>query len=349
LPGECLETIAERIRRSGYFARFVSPAATVAAVGEGEPQLIRTDLHHALVRRARPGRTIFVVGGPGSGKTTLWHTLTEAAVRKDPPLVPVRFNVHWLARHETREDIIRASLGGLLSEDQIVALDRDRRLLILIDGLNEIAYSTRVSERARTAIADMLDGPEQCPVIATTRAPVPGGLRLPDSYKQSVQVVLHQFDEQQLDEVVRKHGLDVASFRPYLGTSRLAELAGNPHLLTMLIEVFRAEPEEPAPGSVVQLVQRFFELKWQQSRDAIDHADVLQTPFVKALATLAWHMRVEGRASVPPAEWSDLLSPVAERLERDGIDIQSIIDRAHAYYVMELEDGNLQFLNFRKF
>ena len=344
---DSLEKIAERVQTTDYFKYFVSPSARIVDELDTESQILRGDLPLKLVSRAQPGSTIFILGGPGSGKTILWHMLTEAAIRCDPPLVPVRFNVHWLAKHETRQGLLHATLAGLFTDQQIGELDRERRLLLLIDGLNEIAYSTTITERARTTVSDMIDGPEHCPVIATSRVPVPTNLRLPGSFKEQVEILLKRFEDQQVDELLHKHGLDVQCFHAYLGTARLEQLASNPHLLSMLLSLFEVAPEVPAPNSVVELFERFFEVKWQQFRDIIDRADVVRTPFVKALSTLAWHMQVHGKNSVAPAEWSDLLSPFADALQRDGIDQQMIIDRAHAYYVMELDEGSLQFVHER--
>ena len=345
---QTLAQLADRVRQGECFRLFVSPSASMVRRGEEEPRMVRDDLPQRIAAMARQRVTLLIQGGPGSGKTTLWTVLTEAAADHDPPLVPVPIDVRTLLDAQTREEVIRRALPGCFSDAQIAELDDQRRLLLLIDGLSEIEHATRISDRAKTLVAQMTAGAEPCPVVATCRAPVPyryvaeGPLA-----RETVELVLLPFEPGQRDAVVARHGLDAGQFGRYLGTGHLETMASNPQLLSLLIAIFQSAPEAPAPQCVAEVFRTYFDVKWRERAPLVDQPDVGKHSFERCLGTLAWHAKVRGDWAVEAQRWSELLGPFDQVLARDGLSRQAVIDRSHALYVMVRSDERLQFVHDR--
>jgi len=351
---QLLKSISENVRKSDIFTRFVSPSALLLKSGEGEEALggriLHDNLPEYLTTLIRPGKTIFVLGGPGSGKTMLWYVLTEAASRIDPPLLPIPINVQTLALAVTRKDLIREALPHtLISDNDLQSLDADKRLLLLIDGLNEIEYATTINEASKRIVRAIVRGSEECAVLATSRSPIPPNFQISGPVgRPSSELVLLPFTADRIWAVVAKHPeVNPDKFAAYLENGRLYNLASNPQLLSILIEVFLGYHENPAPRSVAELFELFFNKKWAEKASLVNEPDIGCQAFKCALASLAWHSRLHGLHSVSTEKWVQLLSPFDNLLQRDGLSRQSILDRAHALYLMELHGRDLAFVHER--
>lgn len=338
--------IAVRIERHPLLQHFVSQSAKIQ-MPKQDDLIVRERLPERLVSLARPDRTIFIVGGPGSGKTTLCHAITASAVAYDPPFVPIPVDAHSLRRNPDRFRLIRAVLGTHATESVVSQLTEEKRFLWVIDGLNEIDCAT-LPDGATQTIGDLLNGQDNCPVIALTRIPIPNRLWNPGPLTQeTIEVTIQPFGESQRERLVLNHDVDYAHFTDWISQGGVAALIHNPQLLTLCIEIFRSEPHTAAPKSVVELFVKWFQLKWEQARPFVERPDVGRTTFLRSLATLGWHMRNRGFVAVDAATWTDLLSPFDNLLNRDGLDRQMIVDRSHSFYLMELHDAELQFIHER--
>lgn len=199
-----LEWISRSIKDSEAFRRFISPSATLLRGFGEDAREAGHALHGYLPDRiaslARPGRTTFILGRPGSGKTTLWWLLTEASTRLAPPLLPVPIGVQTLALAETREGLIRQAVPVTqLSDANLAALDAQRHLLILIDGLNEIDQASGISEGARRALRAIVRGHEVNAVVATSRPPIPNSFQPSGPVgRPHDELLLLPFDEEQM-------------------------------------------------------------------------------------------------------------------------------------------------------
>jgi len=358
LTGLLIE-LSETVRQNAVYKSFVSPSASLVdreQTAQVESLIIHQDLPDRLVELVRPTKTVLVLGGPGSGKTTLSMMLTEAATRLSPALLPIPIDVQTLMQAETREQVIRESVPGV-SEEVIQQLDTGQRLLLLIDGLNEIEHSRTVGERARNVALSMVTGRERNAVLATSRVPVPSLFKGRGIFgaRDTVEVALLPFDDDQIRALIARYPqIDVGEFDEYLDTGQLRSLASNPQLLSMLITIFLGKRETavgpgevPAPHSVSELFDLFFDTKWSEKAPLVSQPDVGRLTFQRALSSLAWHARLHGLPAVPKEQWADLLSPFDHLIGRDGLSRQTIIDRASALYLMELRARGLSFIHER--
>jgi len=344
-----LESLAERVRSSHSFHRFVSPPASVIETANGSPsgpRVLRQDLRDHLRTLVRPGRTVFLLGGPGSGKTTLWWAIAESAARFDPPLLPVPINVQTLADARTRLAIIRRALPQeLISNQDLRSLDKERRLLLLIDGLNEIESAATVDEHARRVIQEFVAEREHSAVLATSRLPIPARCRHSTALvRPSVEVLLLPFDEEQMWSVVARHPeVNAEEFRAYLQAGRLYPMASNPHLLSILLEVFVARRGMPVPRSVSDVLHLFFEKKWvEDGRHGLP-----RDAFRRALASLAWHTRLHSLPTMTAEEQAPVQSPFDSLLLRDPLARQTVLERADKLYFLERHDDDVVFVHER--
>nr|MBA3242458.1 HEAT repeat domain-containing protein [Acidobacteriota bacterium] len=358
LAGLLIE-LSETVRQNAVYKSFVSPSASLVdreQTAQVESLIIHQDLPDRLVELVRPTKTVLVLGGPGSGKTTLSMMLTEAATRLSPALLPIPIDVQTLMQAETREQVIRESVPGV-PEEVIQQLDTGQRLLLLIDGLNEIEHSRTVGERARNVALSMVTGRERNAVLATSRVPVPSLFKGRGIFgaRDTVEVVLLPFDDDQIRALIARYPqIHVGEFDEYLDTGQLRSLASNPQLLSMLITIFLGKRETavgpgevPAPHSVSELFDLFFDTKWSEKAPLVSQPDVGRLTFQRALSSLAWHARLHGLPAVPKEQWADLLSPFDHLIGRDGLSRQTIIDRASALYLMELRARGLSFIHER--
>lgn len=295
--------------------------------------------------KERPKRTLhdllpdsprlFVVGGPGSGKTTFLHKLAHeaadalldegepSAYLSDKPL-PVLVRLEDYGRrcrergeHPSTQGLLDFALGALscgngdtLPLETAKAALKDERLLLLLDGLDEVPESTPEMGRRHAVAAAIRGLPAECErlrMVATCRgAAVSAGA---DPGPELRRADLEPFDEEQQRRFVlawmrQRHGAETMAedetarlLEELYANDRLAGEAHNPLLLTTVCVLFHEAKR--LPPERVLLYDRIVELLLddrQRSKKGLERwrgpaADLPMTTRRSAAMALAWKHR----------------------------------------------------------
>jgi hypothetical protein len=192
------------------------------------------------------GRTLLILGEAGAGKTitllTLGRGWADRAERDPFAPVPVVFNLSsWAASRKSIHDWIVHELAQHYGTGESLAVRwlKERRLLLLLDGLDEVAVDRRAA--CVEAIHDFVDahgvpGLAVCCRRDEYRA-IPVRLRLGGA------VTLLPLTPEQVDSYVRAGGDRLSGVRSALGASAgLRGLAESPLMLNILSVAFADVP-----------------------------------------------------------------------------------------------------------
>ena len=148
----------QRSKRTG---RPEQDVAIHGSVHEAKPHVV--DLAHHLadwIKTADKDDAVRVVcGGPGCGKTS-FAKMFAAALAKGADLGVLYIPLHRLEFEGRFRDAIRNFVTGdleILPHDPLDHNEEHRRLVILVDGLDELAMSGRVGQEAASDFVDELD------------------------------------------------------------------------------------------------------------------------------------------------------------------------------------------------
>ena len=137
--------------------------------------------------------------------------------------------------------------GLLLHPDQIETLLFERRLLLLVDGLNELSFET-----ARSDLTAFRKTHAHTPMIITTRDLVLGGdLGIEKTLE------MQPLSEAQMQQFVRAYLPEQGEQMLRQLRDRLREFGQTPLLLWMLCEVFQQAPNNQLPSNLAGVFQTF--------------------------------------------------------------------------------------------
>jgi len=308
------------------------------------------DLRNAL----QDYQGIVLTGEPGAGKTTSLQRLAldhaAAIQQQDGNLIPVylplggytpaRSLSDYLADQlkaatlETPEELQPAHAHRRLA-DHLDVLRRQGRLLIMLDGINELRQSDRaqaLNEVRHFIQAALSDG---CHVVVTSRTDDYAEIgRLPELTEVHVQ----ELDDDNIEYFLRAHlDEDAGELISKLREDRrgLLELARNPYRLWMLQAVYTEYGELPANRALLfermvdWLLERQKEISARTEPEAWFDADVIRA----VLARLAYAMLADPEVfTVAPLDWVDeqLDGQVRVRGRRRRYDPERVLALARA-------------------
>ena len=264
------------------------------------------------------GNHVLLVGKPGSGKTTALERLVagqELIEGRLPVLIRLR-DLQAGADPVLERVLWVLACGGLRSREQGVALLEQGRLLLLLDGVNELPTVGGTDLRRR--VQDFRERFRQTPMIFTTRQ-----LNVGVDLGIGKKLEMEPLSPPQMGEFARRHlGEDQGqALLKQLG-SRLQELGETPLLLWMLCGLFRKAGAIPANlGLVFRSFVALYDT-WFKGFD--DGTRSWQSRFLQGLALRMMPQAGDPlglRLGVSRREAEDLLAeslaiPVAEAVDR---------------------------------
>lgn len=242
-------------------------------------------------------RCVFVVGGPGSGKssllrylaeTTAGRWLTDASAPGVPILVPAGALAMDRPLPEALAEGVTAALGARLADRRLADMFEDEPLpgipwMILVDGVDEILDPER-RKRVLETLAFWRSRPSPFRFLVTSR-PLPQG-QLDALRKDGVPLYdIEPFSEDQLPEFARRWfsalGIPdpnalVDAFLDQLADTQLSRLAEVPLIATMLCVVFASQDGQYLPPSRVGLYEAFVSLLMAKQHTQINALERLQ-------------------------------------------------------------------------
>ncbi|MCC3430142.1 MAG: HEAT repeat domain-containing protein [Microcoleus sp. PH2017_04_SCI_O_A] len=228
----------------------ISPEDRSPQTPKNQPKtkIVRLEVLSGIRKYLRDGN-VLLVGKPGSGKSTVlqrfrWVLALEALKDCDRP-IPI------LVQLRSDRSIVQAICAEFrqaklrVSPEEVDDLLLDGKLLLLLDGVNEMP-----SKQRRDEFQLFRDDNSDTPMILTTRDLALGG-----SLGIEKKLEMCALTKPQMEEFVHKH-------LPQHGDSllrqlrdRLREIAETPLLLWMMCEVFESTGE--IPQSKGELFQKF--------------------------------------------------------------------------------------------
>lgn len=243
-------------------------------------------------------RSVFVMGGPGTGKSSLLRYLayTTAARWLDgdmaAPGVPILVPAGALAGDrplaEALAEGVTTALGARLADRRLADIFEDEPLpdipwMVLIDGVDEILAPER-RKRVLETVRFWRTQPSPYRFLVTSR-PLPQE-QLDALYKDGIPVFdIEPFSQDQLPEFARRwfSALDMPdpdtladAFLNRLADSQLGRLAEIPLIATMLCVVFASNNGQDLPLSRVGLYEEFITLLMTKRYTQVNALERLQ-------------------------------------------------------------------------
>ncbi|MDB9525548.1 NACHT domain-containing protein [Oscillatoria sp. CS-180] len=242
---------------------------------------------------------LLLLGRPGAGKTTfLKHIATQCNARK---LFPNHLPIFIVLKHFAEADsqpslleyIIQEHAPWRINDYEIEGLLQERRLLLLLDGLDEVKVEDM--HRVNQHIQSFTENFHGNRFLLTCRIAAQEYV-----FEQFTEVEIADFNEEQIEAFSRnwfayKETPEKAdSFLEKLQqNSRIQELATNPLLLTLLCLVFEVEADFPASRAELYSEGIYTLLRrWDASRN-IERGQIYQELSVDRKIGLLSHIALK--------------------------------------------------------
>jgi hypothetical protein len=227
-----------------------------------------------------------ILGGPGSGKSSLLRHLVDTAAgdwldggsgRFVPALIKAQSLLGSLPLHQAVGQAIRTSLGARLGAVDLDAFLSDAPVpgvpwLILVDGLDEI-FDASLRQRVMDIIAGWRGGDDALYRFCITTRPIPQGELLALRSSGMPVFEIQPFTDEQLPLLaatwlsalgVAQVSTAVGQFIEQLRQTNLSLLARNPLIATIACVVYAGDPGRELPPSRADLYEEFVTLLMQK-------------------------------------------------------------------------------------
>ena len=277
---------------------------------------------------------VLLVGRPGSGKSTALARLMLDLVKGEqiPVLVELR------SYQSSILELIRSSFKRhdlSLTIAQIEMLLDDRKLILLIDGVNELP-----SESARTDLSNFRRNHSKISMIFTTR-----DLSLGGNLGIEKQLEMQPLTETQMRSFINAYLPGKADAMLGQLKDRLREFGTTPLLLWMLCEVFNQTPNQQLPnnlGGIFQIFTGMYEVSSIRKHEvAVLKGDVrplsdrrLWKPALKHLASVMMRGKqpIDFRVVLTRSEAEEALLEV---FQNELFPVRDILDDLLKYHLLQ--------------
>ncbi|MFZ5857184.1 MAG: NACHT domain-containing protein [Chloroflexota bacterium] len=188
------------------------------------------------------GRSLLILGAPGSGKTTMLLELARqliARAREDITYpIPMVFNLASWTEKLTLADWLAQELNNLYSIPRKTAPDwvKGNKLLLLLDGLDEVRQESRA--KCVEAINEFRKEHGLTSLAVCSRSQDYADLKAKLSFEGAIEV--QPLTQKQITEFFNRFGKELAGIKQVLQKdSTLREMAETPLFLSIMIMAYR--------------------------------------------------------------------------------------------------------------
>jgi hypothetical protein len=188
------------------------------------------------------GRSLLILGAPGSGKTTMLLELARgliARAREDVTQpIPMVFNLASWTEKLTLADWLAQELNNLYSVPRKTAPDwvKGNRLLLLLDGLDEVRQESRA--KCVEAINEFRKQNGLTSLTVCSRSQDYADLKAKLSFEGAIEV--QPLTQKQITEFFNRFGKELSGIKQVLTKdSALREMAETPLFLSIMIMAYR--------------------------------------------------------------------------------------------------------------
>lgn len=192
------------------------------------------------------GRSLLILGAPGSGKTTMLLELARQLIQRarqdvtEP--IPMVFNLASWTEKLTLADWLAQELNKIYSVPRRTAPDwvKGNKLLLLLDGLDEVRHENRA--KCVEAINEFRKEHGMTSLVVCSRSQDYADLNTKLSFEGAIEV--QPLTQKQVSEFFSRCGKEAAGIKQVLKKdSALREMAETPLFLSIIVMTYRGKQD----------------------------------------------------------------------------------------------------------
>jgi AraC-like DNA-binding protein len=325
---------------------------------DGSSEILLIDRVLEILHASPPRNNAAILGGFGTGKTAFAFNFLYEALRKwlggDLPWLPVLLRFRNYQESDSLftwfiEEIFVAT-GMELEKRHIIKLLQDNRMLLILDGLDELPNSNSRTKVNRL-LADLNKlAVMRSPVLITCRTNFfPAVFEEESALKKFHRLYVKELKQDQIERIVyktmgTKEQLDRDAFlEEIMEDPDLSALAKRPLFLDMLTKLYQSEGSlevKNIAGLFRQISSSWLASESQKESSRLDVSEKR-----RILQELAFHQFLEQSYATPYEGLKKVLRAETEDLQRfrPGVDLQEVVREISSFGLLDRPNNNDQF------